>query len=108
MRARELKAEFEAIVAEDPKYDKAKAILAAGFEDAIQYMLELSDYHVSLRATNSLERLNREIRRRERIVGIFSNIESAVRLIGAVLLYMHTEWEESVGTFLRIINKENE
>lgn len=52
MRARELKAEFEAIVAEDPKYDKAKAILDAVFEDAIQYMLEPSDYHVSLRATN--------------------------------------------------------
>lgn len=108
MRARELKAEFEAMVAENPKYDKAKAILDAGFEDAIQYMLEPSDYHVSLRTTNNLERLNREIRRRERVVGIFPNMEAAVRLIGAVLLDMHTEWEESVRTFFRITNKENE
>ena len=107
LRARELKAEFEAMVAENPKYDKAKAILDAGFEDAIQYMLEPSDYHVSLRTTNNLERLNREIRRRERVVGIFPNVEAAVRLIGAVLLDMHTEWEESVGTFLWITNKEN-
>ena len=108
MRARELKVEFEAKVADNPKYDKAKEILDAGFEDAIQYMLEPSDYHVSLRTTNSLERVNREVRRRERVVSIFPNTDAAIRLIGAVLLDMHTDWVDSSYPFLKVTNQENQ
>jgi putative transposase len=84
--ARRLKEEFI------QKYDSQKAFenvlnrLDEGFEDSIQFMNEPLDYHIKLRTTNNLERLNSEIRRRERVIRIFPNTQSAFRLIGAVLM----------------------
>ena len=49
-------------------------------------------YRKRLRTTNGAERLNREVRRRERSVGIFPNRDSATRLLGAVLLEIDEEW----------------
>ena len=45
-----------------------------------------------MRTTNSIEMLNEEIRRRERVIRIFPNRESAVRLIGALLLEIDNKW----------------
>ena len=44
------------------------------------------------RTTNSLERLNQEIRRRQRVIRIFPNRESALRLIGAALMEQDELW----------------
>ena len=67
-------------------YQKAVDVLDEGFDDATQYFAEPEEYHVSLRTTNMLERMNSEIRRRERVIRIFPNEQSAFRLIGAVLM----------------------
>lgn len=88
------KAEFEALAAADARFGAALQTLDAGFEDAMQYLAEPQPYHVSLRTTNSLERINREVRRRERVIGIFPNAASAERLLGAVLMDVHA----SLGT----------
>lgn len=84
--ARKFKEEFLNRFNDHPKLEKAIETLEEGFEDAIQYLNEKAKYHQYIRTTNSLERLNQEVRRRERVIRIFPNTQSAFRLIGAVLM----------------------
>ena len=49
-------------------------------------------YRRRLRTTNMQERLNEEIRRRERVIRIFPGVESARRLLGSLLVEQHEAW----------------
>lgn len=71
---------------------KALAALETGFDDATAVLALPEPYRRRLRTTNSLERLNEEIRRRERVIRIFPNRDSTIRLLGAVLLEQHEQW----------------
>ena len=51
------------------------------------------DHRRSIRTTNSLERINKEIRRRTRVVGVFPNEASCLRLISALLMEISEEWQ---------------
>ena len=82
------------------KYSKACEILDNGFEDVLQYTV-IGDGHNRLKSTNLLERLNQEIRRREKIIRIFPNRDSANRLIGAVLMDLHDEWLSSTKKYIK-------
>ena len=73
---------------------KAVACLEAGFDDAMAVMALPEKYRKRLRTTNMQERLNEEIRRRERVIRIFPNDESALRLIGALLAEQNEVWQE--------------
>jgi len=61
-------------------------ILENGFDEAVAVLALSKRYRKWLRTTNGLERLNEEIRRRERVITIIPNRVSALRLIGALLL----------------------
>jgi putative transposase len=71
---------------------RAMATLEAGVDDATAVLTLPEPYRKRLRTTNSLERLNQEIRRRERVIRIFPTRASVVRLIGALLLEQDEAW----------------
>jgi len=91
--SRQLKDEFITEYGEDKRYQKAIKTLDDGYEDAVQYYSEPPEAHVHIRSTNVIERLNSEVRRREQVIRIFPNEQSAFRLIGAVLKDREAEWE---------------
>ena len=59
--------------------------LDEGFEDAMTVMLFPLNMRRELRTSNHIERLNKELKRRSKVIGIFPNQDSLIRLIGAVL-----------------------
>lgn len=75
---------------------QAKQHAAADFlessDDMLTYMLFPMDHWTKLHSTNVVERLNRELKRRTRVVSIFPNRKSLIRLAGALLLEEHEEW----------------
>jgi putative transposase len=73
---------------------KAVACLEEAFEDAIAVLCLPEKYRRRIRSTNMQERLNEEIRRRERVIRIFPNDEAALRLVGALLIDAHESWQE--------------
>ncbi len=74
------------------KAPAAVATLERGFDDATAVLALPAPYRVRLRTTNGVERLNEEIRRRERVIRIFPNRDSVVRLLGALLMEQDEVW----------------
>ncbi len=94
--ARERCAEFaEALEKAAPK---AVVCLEAGIEDALAVMALPAKYRRRMKSTNMQERLIQEVRRRERVIRIFPNEDSALRLVGALLAEINEEWQEHLST----------
>lgn len=70
----------------------ALATVDEGLEDVTGVLALPGKYRRRLRTTNMLERLIEELRRREKVIRIFPNMDSAWRLIGALLAEYHEEW----------------
>lgn len=76
----------------ETKAPKSVACFEEGIDDALTILVYPLKYRQRLRTSNMAERVNEEIRRREKVVRIFPNEKSAVRLIGALLADRHDKW----------------
>ncbi len=74
------------------KASSALEILEDGFYEATAVLALPEKYRKRLRTTNMLERFIQEIRRREKVIRIFPNMDSAKRLVGALCAETHEEW----------------
>ena len=77
----------------ESKAPKATALLDEAFDDITAVLALPLKYRKRLRTTNGVERLNQEIRRRERVIRIFPNAASVIRLMGALLMEHDEKWQ---------------
>jgi putative transposase len=96
-----------------PRWPKLADLMDTSEHDVLAYMAFPRQHRTKLHSTNPLERLNKEVKRRADVVGIFPNQASIMRLIGAVLFEQNDEWQTSsrymmVEAFAQIDKEESD
>ena len=76
-----------------PRWPKLADLMDDSEYDVLAYMSFPRQHRTKLHSTNPIERLNKEVKRRADVVGIFPNEASIMRLIGAVLFEQNDEWQ---------------
>jgi len=74
-------------------YPAVAAALRGGLEDCLTVLGFPAEHRARLTSTNMLENLMRRLKRRTAVVGVFPNRASCDRLIGALLVEVHEEWQ---------------
>ncbi|MQB01748.1 MAG: IS256 family transposase [Actinobacteria bacterium] len=94
-RAEDAWRQLDEVVAKltDAKLADAADLLCDAAPDVLAYTAFPKDVWKKIWSNNPQERLNKEIRRRTDVVGIFPNRPSVIRLVGAVLAEQHDEWQ---------------
>ena len=75
-----------------PRFEKLAQLMDDAEVDVLAFMAFPRDHHTKIHSTNPLERVNKEIKRRTNVVGIFPNEAAIVRLVGAILIEQNDEW----------------
>jgi putative transposase len=77
------------------RFPKLAALMDGSREEVLAYMAFAKEHWPQIASTNPLERVNKEIKRRTNVVGIFPNDAAVVRLVGALMLETNDEWAVS-------------
>ncbi len=80
------------IKAFEPRYTKLAELMTRAEEDVLAYKAFPQAHWQQIHSTNPLERLNKEIKRRTSVIGIFPNEAAITRLVGALMLEQNDEW----------------
>ena len=83
----------EVVRAMRPRWPKAAEILAQAEDDILAYLAFPPELWTRIYSTNPQERLNKEVKRRTNVVGVFPDGASAIRLAGSVLVEISDDWQ---------------
>ena len=82
------------------RFPKAGPLMDSARAEVLAFTAFPKAHWQKIWSTNPLERINKEIKRRSRVAGIFLNEASAIRLVGSILADLHDEWQASDRRYL--------
>ena len=77
------------------RYEKLAVMMDGSREEVLAYMAFPKEHWAQISSTNPLERVNKEIKRRADVIGIFPITAAVIRLVGALMLEQNDEWSVS-------------